>query len=67
MEVYARIYFPWIDGEFHCLEEDLWRNFYNGSRLHELVGLAGTSQASPQTTTILEETIAEGNNTMQDK
>lgn len=39
----VRVYFPWIGGAFHWLEEDPWRICYNASKICELVTLAGTS------------------------
>lgn len=60
-----RVYFLWISGAFHWPDEGPWRYCYNSSRINEPFNIARTSNATPQTTTILESTIAKGSNLVQ--
>jgi len=64
-----RVYFSWINGEFHWPEEDPWRYWYNDSILNELVSIARTLEVSSQTTTVPEATsiATTGSNPMQSR
>lgn len=53
-----RVYYPWIHGACHWLEEDPWRYFCNSSRLNEAVSmvlewLATLKVAAPQGATTI--------------
>lgn len=66
---YMRVYFPWINREFHWIEEDPWRYYYNASKLIEMVSIPRNWKAPPWKTSTpkVKTLVLEGINLVQQK